>query len=205
MFTRGFESTLHNWSQFWIPTVDQSYQFAFVLLALSTTMTCQKPKTSSDTLSHDNRLMLAMKSYQNNPKQSVRSLAKCFKVAPSTLQDQLDGVASHTDKMTSRHHLSPTETWVLAEHVIEMQKLHFPLMPQDIRLKAQHLWYLKDPAAEAHGDTLGINWYNQVFLKDNPDMVNKMGKGLDQNRATCVSHTQLAAWYQDVCHKYIYR
>ena len=142
---------------------DWSYQFAFVLLALSTTMICQKPKTSLDTLIHDNRLMLAMRSYQNNPKQSVRGLAKCFEVAPSTLQDWLGGVASHTDKMTSRHYLNPTETQVLAEHAIEMQKLHFPLIPQDIRLEAQHLWYLKDPAAEACRDTLGVNWYNQVF------------------------------------------
>ena len=94
---------------------------------------------------------------------------------------------------------------MLAEHAIEIQKPHFPLTPQDIRLEAQCLWYSKDPAAKVYRDTLGVNWYNQVFLKNNPDMVNNMGKGLDQNRVTCVSHAQLAAWYQDVCHKYIYR
>lgn len=149
--------------------------------------------------------MLAMKSYQNDPKQSVRGIAKHFEVAPTILQDRLGGAASCTDEMTSRCHLSPTETHVLAEHAIEMQKLHFPLTPQDIWLEAQCLWYSKDPAAEACGDTLGVNWYNQVFLKDNPEMVNKMGKGLDQNRATCVSHAQLATWYQHVCCSYIYR
>ena len=26
---------------------------------------------------------------------------------------------------------------------------------------------------------LGVNWYNEVFLRDNPEMANKMGKGLD--------------------------
>ena len=82
---------------------------------------------------------------------------------------------------------------MLASHALKMQKLHFPLTPQDIRLKAQHIWYSKDPAAEAHGDTLGVNWYNQVFFKDNLEMVNKMGKGLDLDRATCTSHLQLAA------------
>ena len=100
--------------------------------------------------------------------------------------------------MLSRRRLSPTETKVLALHALEMQKLHFPLTPQDIRLEAQRIWYSKDPAAEARGDTLGVNWYNQVFLKDNPEMVNKMGKGLDRDRATCASHSQLAAWYEDV-------
>lgn len=152
----------------------------------------------------DERLTLAMKSYQNNPKQSVRGLAKHFEVAPSTLQEQLGGATSRTDEMPSRRRLSLTETWVLADHAAEMQKLYFPLTPQDIRLEAQHIWYSKDPAAEAHGNTLGVNWYNQVFLKDNPEMASKMGKGLDQNRATCTSHAQLAAWYQDVRFEAIY-
>ena len=80
-----------------------------------------------------------------------------------------------------------------------MQKLHFPLTPQDIRVKAQRLWHSKNKLAEAQGETIGINWYNKVFLKDNPDMENKMGKGLDWDQVTCASHTQLAAWYADVC------
>ena len=167
-------------------------------------MTRQKLKTSVDTLSHDERLALELKSYQNDPKQSVRGLAKTFQVAPTTLQEQLGGATSHTEEMSSRHHLSPTETRVLADYAVEMQKIHFPLTPQDIRLEAQHIWYSKDPAAEAHGETLGVNWYNQVFLKDNPEMVSKMGKDLDQNRGTCASHAQLAAWYQDVSFKTVH-
>lgn len=104
-------------------------------------MTCKKPQTSKYTLSRDERLALALKSYQNNPKQSVRGLATQFEVAPSTLQDRLAGRASRTEAMSSRRHLSPTETKVLASHAIEMQKLHFPLTTQDIRLEAQHIWY----------------------------------------------------------------
>ena len=121
--------------------VNQSYQSAFVLLALLTTMTHKKPQTSANMFSHDDRLRLALKSYQTNPKQSVRCLAKHFEVSPSTLQDWLAGAAFHTVEMSSRHCLSPTETKVLAEHAIEMQKFHFPLTPQDIKLEAQCIWY----------------------------------------------------------------
>lgn len=185
-------------SHFWILTLNQSYQSPFILLAPLTTMTCKNPQTSKNTLSCNARLDLALKSYQNNPKQSVRGLAKQFEVAPSTLQDWLAGGASCTKVMSSRHCLGPTKTKVLASHALEMQKLHFPLTQQDIRPEARHIWYSKDPAAEACGDMLGVNWYNQVFLKDNLEMVNKMGKGLDWDRATCTSHLQLAAWYEDV-------
>ena len=161
-------------------------------------MTHKKPQTSKNTLSHDERLALALKSYQNNPKQSVRGLATQFQVAPSTLQDRLAGATTHTEAMLLRRHLSHTKTKVLASHVVELQKLHFPLTLQDVRLEAQHIWYSKDPATEAGRDMLGVNWYNQVFLKDNPEMVNKVGKGLDRNRATCTSHLQLAVWYENV-------
>ena len=36
---------------------------------------------------------------------------------------------------------------------------------------------------------IGIIWYNEVFLKDNPELANKMGKGLDWDQMTCASHT----------------
>ena len=110
---------------------------------------------------------------------SIRDLAKCFGVAHTTLQDQIHGAISHAEEMNSQHQLSPTETWVLAEHAITMQKLHFPLTPQDIRNEAQCLWHSKNKLAEAQGEMIGVNWYNKVFLRDNPEMANKMGKGSD--------------------------
>jgi hypothetical protein len=79
-----------------------------------------------------------------------------------------------------------------------MQDHHFPLTPEDIRLEAQRIYYAKHPDAEDADIAIGINWYCEVFLKDSPDMVNKLGKGLDCNRATCASHSQLAAWYENV-------
>ena len=57
----------------------------------------------------------------------------------------------------------------------------------------------KNSKSETNDDqVIGVNWYQDVFLKDNPDMVNKLGKGLDCNCATCASHTQLEKWYSDV-------
>ena len=54
----------------------------------------------------------------------------------------------------------------------------------------------KNSKSETNDDqVIGVNWYWDVFLKDNPDMVNKLGKGLDHNHATCASHTQLEKWY----------
>ena len=162
-------------------------------------MTHTKAQTTQTTLSNDEKTLAAMDCYWLNSKVSIRALAKHFDVARMTLQDRIWGAISCAEEMNSRCRLSPTETCVLTDHTIEMQKLHFLLTPQDIRIKAQHLWHSKNKLAEAWGETIGINWYNKVFLKDNPDMANKMGKGLDWDRATCASHTQLAAWYADVC------
>ena len=79
-----------------------------------------------------------------------------------------------------------------------MQDLHFPLTPTDIWLEAQQIWWAKNSDANDAGLVIGVNWYREVFLKDNPDMVNKLGKGLDRNHATCASHAQLEKWYSDV-------
>ena len=165
---------------------------------LSAIMTRPKPQTSEATLRNDEKLLAAMDCYRINTKVSIRALAKRFGVARTTLQDQIHGAISRAEEMNSRHRLSPTETRVLAEHAIAMQKLHFPLTPQDIRNEAQCLWHSKNKLAEAQGEMIGVNWYNEVFLRDNPEMANKMGKGLDQDWATCASHAQLAAWYDDV-------
>ena len=75
-------------------------------------------------------------------------------VAHTTLQDRIHGAISCAEEMNSQHQLSPTETWVLAEYAIAMQKLHFPLTPQDIRNEAQHLRHSKNKLAEAQGEMI---------------------------------------------------
>ena len=112
-------------------------------------MTRPKPQTSEATLSNDEKLLAAMDCYRINTKVSIRALAKRFGVARPTLQDRIHGAISRAEEMNSRCRLSPTETWVLAEHAIVMQKLHFPLTPQDIRNEAQRLWHSKNKLAEA--------------------------------------------------------
>ena len=75
-------------------------------------------------------------------------------VAHTTLQDWIHGAISCAEEINSQHQLSPTETWVLAEYAIAMQKLHFPLTPQDIRNEAQHLRHSKNKLAEAQGEMI---------------------------------------------------
>ena len=112
-------------------------------------MTCTKAQTTQATLSNDEKSLAAMDCYQLNSKVSIRALAKCFDVACMTLQDQIQGAISCAEEINSQCRLSPTETCVLADRAIEMQKLHFPLTPQDIRIEAQHLWHSKNKLAEA--------------------------------------------------------
>ena len=175
-----------------------SYWFVFLLTNLSAIMTHPKPQTFEATLSNDEKLLTAMDCYQINTKVSIRALAKHFSVARTTLQDWLHGAISCAEEMNSQRQLSPTETQVLAEHAIAMQKLHIPLTPQNIRNEALCLWHSKNKLAKAWGKMIWVNRYNEVFLRDNPEMANKMGKGLDQDWATCASHAQLAAWYDNV-------
>lgn len=161
-------------------------------------MTPPLAQTSDPTPTRDERLRLAVQAYRDNPKQSVHGLAVRFQVAPSTLQGRLAGARSHAEEKKDRRLLSKAETKVLADHVVRMQQLHFPLTPADVVVEATRIFHNKDPIAKANNTPLGKNWYHEVFLKDNPQLKNKLGKGLDRNRATCASNRQLRAWHKDV-------
>lgn len=154
-------------------------------------MTCPKPQTVPQS-SHEDRLTAAVAAYRHsNPKPSVQSLAKSFEVTLATLQNCLNGAQPRSLEMNSHRRLSKVETHVLAEHASRMQDLKFPLTPADVWLEAECLFHAKNPEAAEQGDKIGINWYRTVFLEDNPDFVNKLGKGLDRDRATCASHSNL--------------
>jgi hypothetical protein len=161
-------------------------------------MTPPLAQSSDPILTRDERLHLAVQAYRDNPKQSVHGLAVRFQVAPSTLQGRLAGARSHAEEKKDRRHLSKVETKVLADHVVRMQQLHFPLTPADVVIEATRIFHNKDPVAKVNNTPLGKNWYHKVFLKDNPQLKNKLGKGLDRNRATCASNRQLRAWHKDV-------
>lgn len=144
------------------------------------------------------RLDIAHEWLLDNPNSSIRGTARHHGVSESTLRGRLKGAQSREHEMNSRRRLSIAETRALAGHAQRMQDLHFPLTPTDIRLEAQRIWWAKNSEANDAGLLIGVNWYREVFLTDNPDMVNKLGKGLDRNRATCASHAQLEKWYSDV-------
>lgn len=133
-----------------------------------------------------------------HPDDSIQGTARHHDVSKSTLLGRLNGAISHKQEMVSQRRLSLTETRALAEHAQRMQDLHFPLTPADIQLEAQQIWWARNPEANDADQVICINWYREVFLKDNPNMVNKLRKGLDHNHATCASHTQLEKWYLDV-------
>ena len=122
--------------------------------------------------------------------QPQQGTARHYDVSKSTLWERLNGAKSHEREMNSRQRLSLAKTRALAEHAQRMQDLHFPLTPADIRLEAQWIWQKRNGPGDANDadQVIGVNWYQEVFLKD---MVNKLGKGLERNRATCASHAQL--------------
>jgi hypothetical protein len=169
----------------------------------------QKPSRAvSKELTRDEKLIAAIAWLQDHPKFGIRPTAFKFAISEATLRGRLKGAKSRTEEMQSRRHISPVETKQIAEFAKLMQSLHFPLTPADIVHEAERIWYAHDDNARTQGKKLWPNWYRQVFLKDNPEMVNKLGKGYDRARATCASHAQLQEWYFQVrgqVHCFVYK
>jgi transposase-like protein len=59
--------------------------------------------------SREGRISLAIASYYNNPKQSVRALAKAYDVPQSTLYTRVHGTLPRSEQRSINRKLSPIE------------------------------------------------------------------------------------------------
>ncbi|KAF5847316.1 hypothetical protein GGP41_000044 [Bipolaris sorokiniana] len=65
--------------------------------------------------SREGRISLAIASYRNNPKQSIRALAKAFDIPQSTLHTRIHGVQPRSETASVNRKLSPIEEQSLVQ------------------------------------------------------------------------------------------
>lgn len=140
------------------------------------------------------RINIALQMLEANKQLSVRAAARSAGIPEATLRSRLDGRQSYEEAAEKRRKITIAESQAIAVFAGRMQDLHFPLTPEDVRLEAQRILHAREPLASE----IGGNWYSRVFLKDNPQMRNKRGKGYDRARALCASRSQISNWYDDV-------
>lgn len=88
----------------------------------------QRPQKTS----REGRLSLAIVSYQNNSRQSLRALAKAYDVPESTLRTRLRGTQPRSETVSVNRKLSSVEEQSLVQWILDLDRRGFPPQVIDV-------------------------------------------------------------------------
>ncbi|KAF7569858.1 hypothetical protein PtrM4_122730 [Pyrenophora tritici-repentis] len=110
--------------------------------------------------SREGRISLAIASYHNNPKQSIRALAKAFDIPQSTLHTRIHGVQPRSETVSVNRKLSPIEEQSLVQWILDLDRRGFPPHIIDVRRMADALLAARgqDPPPQP----IGKKWFKLV-------------------------------------------
>jgi len=80
------------------------------------------PKSSDSAVNQEDRLLLAIKAYQNGQFRSKAAAATAFDVPPWTLQYRLRGRTARSDTMPNSQKLTKSEEYSLKKWILDMDK-----------------------------------------------------------------------------------
>jgi hypothetical protein len=119
---------------------------------LYTTTTMPRQQRPIQT-SREGRISLAIASYRNNPKQSVRALAKAYDVPQSTLYTRVHSTLPRSETVSVNRKLSPIEEQSLVQWILDLDRRGFPPHIIDVRRIADVLLTARghDPPPQSIG------------------------------------------------------
>ena len=141
----------------------------------------------------EGRLSLAIASYRNNPKQSVRALAAAYDVPKSTLQTRLQGVQPRSEIPSTRRKLLPIEEQSLVQWILDLDRRGFPPYIIDVRRMADAL--LAARGQDPPPAPIGKNWVSR-FIQNQPELQTKWSRRLNSQRASCEDPIAITAWFK---------
>ena len=141
----------------------------------------------------EGRISLAIASYYNNKKQSLRALAKAYDVPESTLRTRLHGVKPRSEIVSARRRLSPIEEHSLVQWILDLDRRGFPPHIIDVRRMADAL--LAARGQDPPPAPVGKCWVSR-FIQNQPELQTKWSKRLNSQRANSEDPIAIAAWFK---------
>ena len=133
---------------------------------------------SSEQISYEQRIQLAIKAYQNDDwNVSKRKLARQHGIAESTLRDRLKGVKPHQIAHVLQQKLTSEQEDALAHWAILMHSWGWPSRVNQLRSMATEL--LRESGSQ---EEIGVNW-SQKFLQRRPELISVFSQTLNKERA----------------------
>jgi len=141
----------------------------------------------------EGRISLAIASYRNNPKQSVRTLAAAYDVPKSTLQRRLHGTQARSEIVSVNRKLSPIEEQSLVQWILELDRRGFPPYIIDVRRMADAL--LSARGQDPPPPPVGKKWVSR-FIQSQSELQTKWSRRFNSQRAHYEDPAVIAAWFK---------
>ncbi|KAH7548829.1 hypothetical protein BM1_10854 [Bipolaris maydis] len=155
-------------------------------------LTIATPDLAAKT-SREGRISLAIASYRNNPKQSIRALAKAYDVPQSTLHTRVHGTQPRLELRSVNRKLSSIEEQSLVQWILDLDRRGFPPHIIDVRQMADALLAARgqDPPPQP----VGKKWVSR-FIQSQPELQTKWSRRLNSQRAQYEDPATIVAWFK---------
>ena len=130
--------------------------------------------------SREGRISLAIASYRNNLKQSIRALAKAYNVPQLTLHTRVHSTQPRLELRSVNRKLSSIEEQSLVQWILDLDRRGFPPHIIDVRRMADALLAARgqDPPPQP----VGKKWVSR-FIQSQLELQTKWSRRLNSQRA----------------------
>jgi hypothetical protein len=148
-----------------------------------------------DSSSKEGRLALALQAYKSGSFTSIRSAAKTYDIAETTLRARLKGRPAKHESRSVNHKLTETEESTLVKWILSMSERGLPLRTSAIRQMADLLLQKRLPTDNAQTRQVGQRWvYN--FIQRHDSIQSRYNRKYDYQRAKCEDPTIIRDWFR---------
>jgi hypothetical protein len=145
-------------------------------------------KQTDSTVKLEDRILLAVKAYQNGQFRSIRAAAAAYDVPHSTLAHRIKGRKARTDIPANCQKLSSLEEASLKKWILDMDERGLPPTHAAVRKMADLLLH------ERKGEAVSERWITR-FIKRHDELISKYTRKYDYQRAKCEDPEVINQWF----------
>ena len=134
-------------------------------------------------------MTLALQEARKHENPKLRSIAKIYRIPPSTLHTRYNGTPSRRDISIKSKNLTDLEEEVVVEYILELDAKGFP--PRVV-----HVQNMADRILRQRGTRrVGKNWATN-FINRHPELRTRFTRKYDYQRAQCEDPTLIRGWFK---------
>lgn len=138
--------------------------------------------------SKEARTNLAIAAFKQDPKSTIRQLARVYTIDRTTLSRRIDGRTSREDTAPKSRNLTLLEEEVIVREVLHLGSRGFPP-------KLCHIEDMANQLRTTRGASrVGKNW-TSTFIKRQPDLTTRFTRSYDYQRAKCEDPAIIQGWF----------